>query len=323
MNSFDSHTNGQVPGPALLSRREAVKAGASALTGLYAGLTPARQPVPEYRQPEQPLGMLDGQVALVTGAGRGIGRACAVALARAGAHVVALDIARSIEGHPIPLATHGDLAETARAVEATGKRCLTVQADTRDLSQLQEAVKRTLQELGRLDILVANAGINAPTKLTEANETAWRNVVDVNVHGTVNAMMAVLPHMTGRQQGRIIAISSTFGRQGNAGNANYVASKWAIIGLVKAAAIEVGPANITVNAVAPTGVRTGLGGPRTEEQRAQADKFFQESYHYLPVGSLEPEDIAGAVVFLTSPQARYITGTTLDVAAGANARYTG
>ena len=136
MNPFDSHTNGQVPGPASLSRREAVKAGASALTGLYAGLTPAR-PVPDPRQPVQPPGMLDGQVALVTGAGRGIGRACAVALARAGAHVVALDIARRIEGHSIPLATPGDLAETARAVEAIGRRCLTVQADTRELSQLQ------------------------------------------------------------------------------------------------------------------------------------------------------------------------------------------
>ena len=126
--------------------------------------------------------------------------------------------------------------------------------------------------------------------------------------------------MSERQQGRIIAITSTLGRQGNAGNAHYVASKSGIVGLVKAAALEAGPDSVTVNAVAPTGVRT-VRFPEEGEARQAAENFLEE-YNALPVLLLEPEDIADSVGFLASPQARYITGAVLDVAAGANARYT-
>jgi NAD(P)-dependent dehydrogenase (short-subunit alcohol dehydrogenase family) len=144
---------------------------------------------------------------------------------------------------------------------------VTVRADVRDLAALRAAVADVLRAFGRIDVLAANAGINAPVPLLHARDDEftrhWRNLLDVNVLGVANAMRAVLPHMTARRRGRIVATTSTFGRQGNAANPNYVASKWAVIGLVKSAAIEAGPFGVTVNAIAPTAVRTGLGGPQT------------------------------------------------------------
>jgi NAD(P)-dependent dehydrogenase (short-subunit alcohol dehydrogenase family) len=124
------------------------------------------------------------------------------------------------------------------------------------------------------------------------------------------------------QAGNVIIITSTFGRQGNDTNPAYVTSKWGLVGLTKAAAIELGEFGITVNAIAPTAVRTGLGGPQTEQQRAESNEFLEANYHTLPVGLLEPADIGGTAVFLASPAAKYISGAVIDVAAGANARYT-
>lgn len=307
-----------------VSRRAALRTGGAALAGMAAlSALPAEGAAAEA--PPVP-GMLAGQVALVTGAARGIGRAIALGLAGAGADVALLDIARDIPGHRVPLARPEDLDEAARLVRGLGRRALTLQADVRDLPALQRAVQRVETELGPLAIAVANAGIHAPAPLVQTSETAdqdWRNVLEVNVLGTANTLRAVLPVMAPRGQGRVVAVSSTFGRQGNGGNANYVASKWAVIGLVKAAAIEAGPSGITVNAVAPTAVRTLLGGPQSDEQRRTGDAWLRANYHFLPVGILEPEDVAGAVVYLASPGARYVTGATIDVAAGANARYTG
>jgi|GEM_PF-168693 len=326
--------------PPVMTRRAALAVGAG---GLTAGLTtvgvgPAAALAGRADEPAQPRaavateggacasGALAGQVALVTGAARGIGREIARACARAGADVVALDIADDIAGHPVPLATQADLAETQRLVAAEGRRVVSVRADVRDLPALRAAVADVLRAFGRIDVLAANAGINAPVPLLHARDDEftrhWRNVLEVNVLGVANAMRAVLPHMIGRRRGRIVATTSTFGRHGNAANPNYVASKWAVIGLVKSAAIEAGPFGVAVNAIAPTAVRTGLGGPQTAEQRAAGDQWLRANYHALPVGILEPEDVADAAVFLASPGARYVTGQVLDVAAGANARYT-
>jgi short-subunit dehydrogenase len=131
-----------------------------------------------------------------------------------------------------------------------------------------------------------------------------------------------MPGMMARRSGRIVVTASTFSRQGNDINPAYVASKWAVVGLVKSAAIEAGRSGVTVNAIAPTAVRTGLGGPQAPEARARADEWLKANYHKMDVGILEPEDVAGSVVFLASPAARYITGEVIDIAAGANARYT-
>lgn len=270
--------------------------------------------------------MLSGQVAFVTGGARGIGRAIAVALAQSGADIAAVDILEDIPAHTVPLATSDDMAQTQQMVEQAGRQFLAVQADVRDLAALKTAVDSTTQQLGPINIAVANAGINSNVGFMSEDEAAWQNswqtITDVNVLGTANTLRAVLPRMVDQKSGRVIITSSTFGRQGNGLNPAYVTSKWGLTGLTKAAAIEAGPSGVTVNAIAPTAVRTGLGGPQTQAARAESDEWLQANYHQLPVGLLEPEDVAGTVVFLASPAAQYISGLTIDVAAGANARYT-
>lgn len=271
-------------------------------------------------------GFLNGQVALVTGAARGIGQAIALALAKAGADIAAIDILADIPGHPVPMAQPRDMVETQRLVEESGRQFLSVKADIRDLAALQAAVTQASEVLGPIDIAIANAGIGSSAGFLVDDAQAWQNHwtlnTEVNVYGTANTLRAVLPTMTERRSGRVIVVSSTFGRQGNATNPAYVSSKWALIGMTKAAAIEVGEFGVTVNAIAPTAVRTGLGGSRTAEERAQADEWLQANYHQLPVGILEPGDIADTAVFLASPGAQYITGATVDISAGAGARYT-
>lgn len=304
--------------------RSAAVASAALLpaTGHAQSQNTSATPANESRGPEPGVRELNGQVAMVTGAGRGIGRASAEALARAGAHVVVVDIARNLPSHPVPLASREDLAETVRLVENQGRRAMAVQADVRDGAALRKAAEQALREFGRLDILHANAGIMAQGTIASTSDDQWRLGLDVNVLGVVNALRAVAPGMMERKQGRIIVTASTFGRQGTGDYVPYATAKWALVGLVKSAALDLGRHNITVNAIAPTGVATGFGGTLTAEQRAQADEFFRTSYHALPVGALQPQDIAGSVVFLASPAARFITGAVIDVAAGANARYT-
>lgn len=306
-----------------ISRRGILIGGSAAAAGAAASLSSQRVTAQESMQAEPTSESLDGKVAIVTGAARAIGRACAVELARAGANIVAMDIATP-DAFPYlnyPMASQQDLDETQRLVEMQGNRCVSIRADVRSMEQMHSITERALDEFGRLDVMVANAGLVPSVPLLEMTDRQWGDVIDVNLTGVANSIRAVLPHMVDRQQGQIIAITSTLGRQGNAGNAHYVASKWGIIGLVKSAALEAGPHNVTVNAVAPTGVRS-VRFPEDPESRAEAEDFLQE-YNALPVLLLEPSDIADSVVFLASPKARNITGAVLDVAAGANARYTG
>ncbi|MGC1309353.1 MAG: mycofactocin-coupled SDR family oxidoreductase [Phormidesmis sp.] len=272
-------------------------------------------------------GRLSGKVAMITGAGRGIGRTTAVAFAREGADILAIDIAQNIPTAPYPMASEADLNETKRLVEAEGQRCLTAKADVREIEQLRQAVDLAVSELGKVDILFSNAGIaTMDSSLVDMTDAQWRDVLEVNLFGTANAMRAVLPHMVERGSGSIVANSSIGGRIGTPGVANYGAAKWGIIGLVKAAALEVGENGIRVNAVCPTFIDTvlttqgtalpGMPNPTVEELEAIA----QQS-HALPVGILEPEAVSDTVVFLVSEEARYLTGGAIDIAAGSNARW--
>ena len=308
-----------------LSRRNVVLGGAAAIAGsatVFAQSNKTEAVEPQSVAQSSSTGMLSGKVAVVTGAARAIGRACAVSLASKGADVVVMDIAQP-DAFPYlnyPMASMDDLNETKRLVEEQGSRCLSVRGDIRNMEQMRDLVDRTINEFGQVDIMVANAGLVPSVPLVEMTDQQWNDVIEVNLTGTGNTIRAVLAHMVERKQGQIVAITSTLGRQGNAGNAHYVASKWGIVGLVKSAALEAGEHNVTVNAVAPTGVRT-IRFPESGEQREAAEQFLSE-YNALPVLLLEPEDIADSVVFLVSPQAKYITGAVIDVAAGANAKYT-
>ncbi len=312
-----------------ITRRGIMVGGSAAIAGAAASVQSPHaiaQSSPTLAQNPVAAGELNDRVALVTGAARGIGRAIATALANAGADIAAVDILEDIPGLAVPMAQPDDMRETQRLVEQAGRQFLPLKADVRNLSALREAVAHINRQLGPVDIAVANAGINSNVGFLSEDDQAWQNHwglnTDINVQGTANTLRAVLPAMAERRDGRIIIISSTFGRQGNSTNPAYVASKWALIGMTKSVAIEVGEFGVTVNAIAPTAVRTGLGGPRTDTERAQADEWLQANYHYLPVGILEPEDVAGTAVFLASPAAQYITGATIDVSAGAGARYT-
>ena len=276
---------------------------------------------------EQPLA---GQVAVVTGAGRGIGRATAVALAREGADVALIDIPEDLRYAQYAMATQAELRETADLVAKTGRRALVLPADVRDRAAVQHAVERATAELGLIDIAVSNAGLAQFGGFQELSPQAWEEMWQVNVTGMVNVLQAVLPGMRERSHGRVILIGSSAGRQGAAGIAGYSATKWAVNGLAKSVAQEVAADNITVNVVAPTSVRTGMGlndanlrwiSPDDPTPEA-VNEAVRTGYNVLPVGQLDPDDIADAVLLFTLPHTRLVTGVIFDAAAGANARWT-
>lgn len=271
---------------------------------------------------------LRGRVAFVTGAARGQGRSHAVHLAAAGADVIALDICAQIETVTYPMATQDDLAETVRLVEALDRRIHAAVADVRDADAVRQVVDDGVAALGRLDVVVANAGISgygsAATGLADA---AWRNVVETNLTGAWNTCAAAVPHLvSGRRGGSIVLVSSVGGLRGIRNLVHYSAAKHGLTGLMRTLALEHAPDRIRVNAVHPTAVRTGmimnpvtfglfrpdLDSPGEDDVRAG----FQAN-NALPVPWIEPEDVSRAVLFLASDDARYITGVMLPVDAGA------
>jgi SDR family mycofactocin-dependent oxidoreductase len=277
------------------------------------------------------MGRFDGRTAIITGAARGQGRAHAVALAREGASIVAIDIADQIDGVPYAMATRPDLEETAQRVRAEGGTCRVERADVRSRAAMEAVVERTLSEFGRVDILVNAAGIVHWKSFADLTDDDWRDVVDVNLHGSVNAIHSVLPAMVEQHHGRIICTGSTLGRAGGRNLAGYSASKWALHGLVKCVAVEYSPFGVTANIINPTIVRTPMMDnenayrlvcPDIENPtREDALPRFQR-LNQIPVPWVEPEEISSSVLFLASDDAAYVTGAALDVAAGANALYT-
>jgi SDR family mycofactocin-dependent oxidoreductase len=268
-----------------------------------------------------PEGRLNGKVALITGAARGQGRAHAVRLASEGADIIGVDICAPIASVPYPLATADDLAATVKLVEDTGARIVAKEADVRDRASLSAAVQAGVDELGRLDIVVANAGI-APM---QSGDDGWRDVIDVNLTGVYNTIKAAIPALIKQGAGgSIVLISSAAGLAGvgspDAGSVGYAAAKHGVVGLMRVYANLLAKQNIRVNSLHPTGVETPMID--NDFTRGWLAKMAAESDspgsmgNALPVEVLQPEDIANAVAWLVSDEARYITGVTLPVDAG-------
>jgi NAD(P)-dependent dehydrogenase (short-subunit alcohol dehydrogenase family) len=322
------------------SRRGLIKGTALAATGMVlgSGLSPLQTKQATAQTPSQPNAQpqrsstlpLAGKVAFVTGAARGIGRAISEIFAMNGANVAMLDIAdpsllNSTEGYRV--ADMDEFNAAVASVKQYGTKVLQIQVDVRDLAAMRSAAERTNRELGGIDIVVANAGYVAWHSFEDGTPEHWKDVVDVNVHGVFNTAKATIPFLKQRG-GRIINMSSVGGRAGFAGNGAYTSTKWAVIGMTKQAAQELGQYNITVNAIAPGAVNTPMY--RSEGQMRSMGVSSQEEQDALinPVsplgnaGAIQPEDIAQTALFLASDTAKTISGTTIDNALGFNASYT-
>jgi SDR family mycofactocin-dependent oxidoreductase len=271
------------------------------------------------------------RVVLVTGAARGQGRSHALRFAAEGADLILCDLpdGTTVGSVPYDLGSEEELAETARLVREAGRRVVARPADVRDAGQLAELVDAGLSELGRIDVLSANAGIASISTIAEMSDEMWDDMIAVNLSGVFRSMRAVVGPMSEQGYGRIVATSSVVGRQGSPNIGHYVAAKWGVIGLVKSLALEVADRGITVNAVCPTSVDTPMIDnepfkrlflPDAEEIRQEDVVEAYRALNPIPVPWLEPGDVSDAVLFLASDQARYITGDALPVALGWNAR---
>jgi SDR family mycofactocin-dependent oxidoreductase len=276
------------------------------------------------------MGRVDGKVAFITGAARGQGRSHAIRLAQEGADIVALDICQDVETVPFAGATEADLQETVKAVEALDRRIVAQQADVRDLAAVQRVVDEGLSQFGHIDIVCANAGILSITPVLDVTEEQWDTVVDINLTGVWKTVKAAAPAMVERGEGgSIILTSSAAGLIAYPNLGHYTAAKHGVTGLMRALAVELAPHRIRVNSVHPTTVDTPMiDNPAIRELftgdpqigRDEAGEAFKP-LNALPVPWVEAVDISNAVLYLASEEARYVTGTTMVVDAGAIAPY--
>jgi SDR family mycofactocin-dependent oxidoreductase len=261
---------------------------------------------------------VEGKVAFVTGAARGQGRSHAIRLAEEGADVIAVDVLEDYATVQYGMATQADLDETVRTVEALDRRIIARKADVRDVETLTAVLAEGVSELGRLDIVCANAGICTVQAWNEVTPQVWQDTLDTNLTGVWNSMVTSVPHLIDSGGGSIIATSSTAGIKGLPFLAPYVAAKHGVVGICRSLANELAQHRIRVNTVHPTGVDTpmvaGLGGLDPLLQRdPNLGPIFMNT---LPVEIVDARDISNAVLFLASDEARYVTGLEFTVDAG-------
>jgi (+)-trans-carveol dehydrogenase len=271
-------------------------------------------------------GRVEGKVAFITGAARGQGRSHAVTLAREGADIIAVDIAKQVDSVPYPMATPEDLAETVRQVEALDRRIVAASADVRDYDALKQALDDGVAQLGRLDIVSANAGIASFGAIDELPEQTWQDMIDINLTGVWHTAKAVIPHLRADGHGgSMILTSSEAGLRPLANTGHYTAAKHGVVGLMRTLALELAPDFIRVNSVHPTNVDTPmfmteanyrLFRPDLENPTADDAAEAAVMLNALPIPWVEPADISNAVLWLASDESRYVTGVTLPVDAG-------
>jgi len=273
------------------------------------------------------MGRMADKVVLITGAARGQGRAHALRMAEEGADVIGIDVLSDNQSVAYPLATEEDMSETERLVLAAGGKFLGCQGDVRSQASLDAAVAEGLRAFGHIDVVCVNAGISGEKGPSwERSEESFENVLQVNLYGAWRTVKATVPHMieAGRG-GSIVMVNSTLGLKGGFGMAAYSSSKHGLLGLMRTLTIELAPHGIRVNSVHPTGVGTGMilnastwkhFRPDLEDPTLEDARAAFEGLHLLSIPWVEPVDVANAVLWLASDEARYITGVALPVDAG-------
>ncbi|WAC54163.1 mycofactocin-coupled SDR family oxidoreductase [Gordonia sp. SL306] len=273
-------------------------------------------------------GRLEGKVAFISGAARGQGRSHAVRLASEGADIIAVDVCGPVTADSaIAAATSADLAETVELVKGQNRRIVAAEVDVRDYEALKAAVDNGVEQLGRLDVVVANAGIgNGGETLDKTSESDWQDMIDVNLAGVWKTVKASVPHLLASGSGgSVVLTSSVGGAKAYPNTGHYIAAKHGVIGLMKSFAVELGAESIRVNSVLPTNVNTPmfmnegtmkLFRPDLENPGPEDMKIVAQMMHVLPIGWVEPEDISNAVLFLASDESRFITGVALPVDGG-------
>ena len=266
---------------------------------------------------------LRGRVALVTGAARGVGREVALGLAEAGADLVLIDRCQPLESTAYEMASPSQLEAVCAEITTKGRRCLAFECDVTDLTAMVSTVDASVDALGSLDIVVANAGIFTWGRLWELTELQWDETIAVNLKGTWITLKATAPHLIERGWGRIICISSTAGLRGFPDISHYAASKHGVIGLARSLAMELGAHQITVNAVCPSRMKTPMvtyqgyydafAGPGATEE--QLDAISREE-QVLPFDAVPVSAVKEAVLWFASDRAQYVTGTALPIDAG-------
>jgi SDR family mycofactocin-dependent oxidoreductase len=272
------------------------------------------------------MGRFDGRVAYITGVARGQGRAHAVKLAEEGADIVGIDLCQQLDTVPYPMATEADLKETQRLVEALGRTAILQVADVRSRPAQQAAFDAGIEAFGHVDIAIANAGVIISGSPVADMQRVWDDALGIMLTGAWHTIQIAAAHMEPRRSGNIVVTSSVAGLKGftdgNAGTDAYTCAKTALVGLVKAYAGYLGPANVRVNAVAPTGVNTVMvtENPGLIEALVTLPHLASMMQNSLPVDLIEPRDVSDVVAFLVSDDARTITGSTIAVDAGSLAR---
>ncbi|OMC39600.1 3-ketoacyl-ACP reductase [Mycolicibacterium fortuitum] len=276
------------------------------------------------------MGRLEDKVAFITGAARGLGRSHAIRLAEEGADIVAIDLCESVASAPYPGATQADLDQTVAEVEKLGRRIVATKADVRDYPALKAALDDGVAQLGRLDIVAANAGIASYGPADELMEQVWQDMIDINLTGVWHTIKAAIPHLrAGGRGGSIAIISSEAGLRAYPNASHYVTAKHGLVGLMRTLTLELAQDWIRVNTIHPTQVDTPMLQNEANYKlflpdvpHATRDQFAAASQviNALPLPWVDPVDISNAVLFLASDEARYITGATLPVDAGAFAK---